>query len=309
MKKSILIILIMSGASFSLVAQTITDGLMMPRNTFCTGFLYGHDQWTGYWEGDHHRVNGNIGTIKTSSITWMGTYGISRKVNIIGMLPYIWTKATQGTLHGMQGVQDLTIAVKYNFFKLNIDSATFKAFAGLAYSNPMSNYSPDFLPLSIGVQSKRVSWRLTGNYTTRMGIYVNASAGYTWRSNIKLDRTTYLENGTIVRSNEMFMPNVFDLFVTVGYHKQALQAELSYTQQNTLGGDDILPQEMPLAQNRMNYSKVGGLVMYYLPWPKYLAARATVSYTVDGRNVGQSTTVMGGLMYTLFFTKSRDFKL
>jgi hypothetical protein len=55
----------------------------------------------------------------------------------------------------------------------------------------------------------------------------------------------------------------------------------------------------------MNYSKVGGLVMYYLPWIKNLAARGVVSYTVAGRNVGQSTTVMGGLMYTFYFSKNK----
>jgi hypothetical protein len=309
MKKYILATTLMFSLAVSLSAQTITDGLMMPRKTFCTGFLYGYDSWTGYWEGDHHRVNGNIGKITTQSLNWMGTYGINKKVNIIAMLPYVWTKASQGTLRGMEGVQDVTMAVKYNFFKTNIDSATFKAFAGVAYSIPLTNYSPDFLPLSIGVQSKRLAWRLTLNYATKMGLYVNASSAYTWRSNITLDRSTHPENGNLVQSNQLYMPNMFDLFVTVGYHKQAVQAELSYTQQNTLGGDDILPQEMPIASNRMNFSKVGGLVMYYLPWPKYLAVRATASYTVDGRNVGQSTTVMGGLMYTFFFTKSRDFKI
>jgi len=58
----------------------------------------------------------------------------------------------------------------------------------------------------------------------------------------------------------------------------------------------------------MNFSKVGALVMYYLPYPKYLAVRATASYTVAGRNVGQTTSIMGGLMYTIFFTKDKSLK-
>ena len=290
----------------ALQAQTITDGLMMPKNTFCTGFMYGHDSWKNYWQGDHNRDNGNIGTITTQSINWMGTYGLNSKINIIAMLPYIKTDASRGTLHGMRGIQDLTLAVKYNFFEVNIDSAiTFKAFAGMAYSNPLSNYTPDFFPLSLGTSSKQLAWRLNLNVAMKTGWYLNGSAAYTWRSNVTLDRSTYFTSDTFYNTNEVKMPNVFDVFVTAGYHKQALQVEASYTQQNTLGGGDIRRQDMPFVSNRMNYSKVGALVMYYLPWPKYLAARAAVNYTVAGRNVGQSTTVMGGLMYTFFLTKQK----
>jgi hypothetical protein len=53
----------------------------------------------------------------------------------------------------------------------------------------------------------------------------------------------------------------------------------------------------------MNASTIGLLVMYYLPAPKYLAFRFSTSYVIDGRNVGQSFSVMGGLLYTIHFTK------
>lgn len=75
---------------------------------------------------------------------------------------------------------------------------------------------------------------------------------------------------------------------------------------NTQGGGDIRRQDMPFVSNRMNAQRVGGLVMYYLPWPKNFAVRATASQTVAGRNVGQTTTVMGGFMYTIYFKKSAD---
>ena len=38
-------------ASSTLRAQTIDDGIMMPRKSLCTGFLYTHDSWDQYWEG------------------------------------------------------------------------------------------------------------------------------------------------------------------------------------------------------------------------------------------------------------------
>jgi hypothetical protein len=305
MKTNRLFLLILFCLAIEAKAQTITDGLMMPKKTFCTGFMYGHDKWTKYWEGDYKRENGNIGSITTQSLTWMGTYGISSKVNIIAMVPYVKTHASQGTLRDVQGIQDLTIAGKYNFYKMNIDSGTLKAFVGLAVSTPLTNYTPDFYPLSLGTSSTQLAWRFTLNYAMRQGWYVNGSAAYTWRSNVSLDRSTYMTGDKLYYTHEVWMPNVYSMFFTLGYHKQNVQVEASYTQQNTLGGADIRRQDMPFVSNRMNYSKVGGLVMYYLPWIKNLAARGVVSYTVAGRNVGQSTTVMGGLMYTIYFSKNK----
>ncbi len=87
--------------------------------------------------------------------------------------------------------------------------------------------------------------------------------------------------------------------------KGSLQAELSpYMQMNTLGGGDIRRQDMPFASNRMNAQRVGALVMYYLPWPKNFAVRGMANYTVHGRNVGQTTSLMAGVLYTIYFNGS-----
>ena len=45
--------------------------------------------------------------------------------------------------------------------------------------------------------------------------------------------------------------------------------------------------------------------MYYLPKPKHLAVRASAGFAVDGRNVGQTTTLMGGALYTIQFQKNQ----
>lgn len=284
-------------------AQTLTDGLLMPKNNLCTGFLYTNDQWTNYWEGTLKRDNGNIGTITTQNVMWVGNYGITDKINVIAMLPYVWTSASQGTLHGMEGMQDLSLGLKYNLIKQEFNGSTLKAFLVGNLSTPLSGYTPDFLPLSIGIASTILSGRFTINYSFLENFYINASGAYTWRSNVKLDRPSYYTDGQLYLTNEVKMPNLFDYVVSVGYHKGQLQTELNYTRQNTLDGDDIRRQDMPFVSNKMNFSKVGLLVMYYLPKPKYLAVRGSVMYTAAGRNVGQSTTLMGGFLYVLNFSK------
>ena len=243
MKKSLLTTMFLwyCCASFG---QTITDGLMMPKGALCTGFVYSHEEWTKYWEGTLNRKNGNIGTVSTRSLVWMGNYGILPKLNVIAMVPQIWTKATGGTMRSMEGIQDLTLAAKYELFKQEIQTGKLKGFAVLAFSTPLTNYTPDFLPLSIGMATTNVSYRLNLNHTLKNGVYVNGSTAYTWRSNTTLDRPTYYTDGKMFLTSEVRMPNVFDYLVNVGYHKRALQVDVNYAQMVTLGGGDIRRQEL-----------------------------------------------------------------
>lgn len=286
-----------------LYAQTLTDGLMMSKKNLCTGFVYSTDSWKNYWEGSVKRDNLNIGTITTNSAIWMGSYGLTDKINLIAMVPYVSTNSTGPTLHSMQGVQDLTLGGKYKLLNAALGSSSISAFAGASFSIPLTNYTPDYLPLSIGLSSKTLAIRGTANYTLRKSWYAGISGAYVFRSNITLDRPSYYTDGQLFLTNEVAMPNQFQLVGSIGYKKSNWQAEVNYNQQNTLGGGDIRRQDMPFASNRMNYSKLGVLGMYYLPKPKGLAARASASYTIEGRNVGQSTTYTAGLLYTIQFKK------
>jgi hypothetical protein len=286
-------------------AQNLTDGLMMPKKSLCTGFMYMNDRWTDYWEGELKRDNGNIGHVTTQSLTWVGTYGITNKVNVIAMVPYVKTKASQGTLSGMEGLQDLSLGVKYNFFRKKFEKSAFNTFAVLNFSTPLSDYTPDFFPLALGTHTTNLSYRLTAHFKIEQGWFVNASGAYTWRSNTTLDRPSYYDGNEFVMSDEVKMPNVFDVFVSMGYQKGPLQAELNYIQQNTLGGGDIRRQDMPFVSNRMNMIKTGALVMYYLPAPRGMAVRGSAHYTVAGRNAGQATTLMAGVLYTIKFDKNQ----
>jgi outer membrane putative beta-barrel porin/alpha-amylase len=283
-------------------AQTVDDGIMMSKKTLCTGFLYGHDDWKDYWEGDLKRQNGNIGTITTENVTWTGTYGITNRLNVIAVVPYVWTNASQGVLHGTSGFQDLTAAVKYNALETALTShGTLRAIFVASVGMPMSDYIADFQPLAIGVHAKDFSGRFTLNFQTKQGWFLNASGAYTWRGMVTLDRPGYFTDNQLFLTDQVAMPDMFDYRVSAGYLKGSLQAPISFSQHVTLGGGDIRRQDAPFISNRMNFSKVDALVMYSLPKVKSLAIRAMGAYTVDGRNVGQATTVTAGLLYTFHF--------
>lgn len=283
----------------SLRAQTVEDALLMPRGALGTGVLYAHESWSRYWEGTLLRDNGNIGTVSTQSVTWMAGYGVTDRLSVIAMVPYVRTHATQGPLHGMQGLQDIALAVKYQLISTPLtERGTLRAMVVGAAGVPASNYVPDFLPLSIGLASRQFSGRFTLNFQAHAGWFVTGSAAHTWRSKVTLDRPAYYTDGQLYLSNEVAMPDVVDYTVSAGYQRGRLCVPISLSQQRTLGGGDIRRQDMPFVSNRMDFVRLGGLVMYTLPAPRRLGIRLGVSRIVSGRNVGQATTLQSGLFYT-----------
>lgn len=288
---------IAAGAS----AQTIDDGLMMPRRQLCTGFVYAHDAWDRYWEGTLERDNGNVGTVTTQNVGWMGTYGVTDRINVIATLPWVKTEASQGVMSGLSGLQDFTVAVKWNALAAPFTThGTLRAFAVASAGAAASDYTPDFLPMSIGLHSRRAATRATLNYETTSGVFAEGTGSYTWRGNVTLNRNSYYDGEHLVLSNEVAMPDVIDYTFRVGYWKHGLYLPVSFTQQITAGGHDIRRQDAPFVSNRMNYSRVDVVAAYYMKSPSFVF-RAGVSRVVSGRNVGKSTTVQAGLLYTFHF--------
>ena len=286
----------------SLRAQSLDDGMLVPRRALQTGLLYAHESWDHYWEGSLNRVNGNIGTLSTQSVTWMAGYGVTDRLSVMASLPYIRTHASQGPLHDMSGVQDLTLAAKYRLLSTPFtDKGTMKVFVVGAAGVPIGNYTPDFLPLSIGLASQRYSGRLTLNFQSHAGWFLNGSGAYTMRNKVKLDRPAYYTDGQLYLSDEVAMPDVLDYAVSLGYQRGRLCIPLSLVQQRTLGGGDIRRQDMPFVSNRMNFVKADAMLMYTLSEPRNLAIRAGVSRVLSGRNVGEATAFTGGLFYTFHF--------
>ena len=288
----------------SLHAQTIDDGIMLADKTLCAGALYTHDSWDHYWEGSLERINGNIGTITTQTLTMAANYGVTSWFDAIVNVPYVWTNASEGVLHGQAGFQDLTLAAKLKAISIPVGHhGALRAMAVLSGTLPMTNYTPDLQPLSLGANSKTLSGRTTLNYLGRRGLYINGTAAYTFRGNVTLDRPSYFTNNQLYLSNEVAMPNQFNFATSIGYRKNNLSILGDYSQQQTRGGGDIRPQDTPFVSNRTNFSKAGATLKLPIPKLKNMQYWLIYSNTFQGRNVGQSNTITTGLMYTLPFEK------
>ena len=276
-------------------AQSIDDGVLLPTRVLSTGLMYSHDSWTEYWEGPLKRTNGNIGTLTTQSGMVVAGYGLTSRLTVLATLPYVWTRASAGTLEGMGGIQDVTVAAKFR--ALASDRLGLSAIVVAAAAFPASNYTPDFMPMSIGTGGSRASGRLTVAYEPSAPWFLSASGAYTFCNNVRLDRSSYYTNGQLYLTNQVAMPNVSDYELTAGLRRGRWELPVTLAQQHTLGGGDIRRQDMPFVSDRMDFTRLGGELRYALSRPGNLSLRLGAARVLDGRNVGQSTTFTSGLMY------------
>lgn len=284
---------------FQVQAQTDNDAIMMNKYQWCTGATYDHAQWNNYWEGTHERTNANIGTVTTQSVMGMTNYGINDQLNVMAGVPYIWTKASAGTLHGMKGFQDLSLFVKWKPVTFNMGrGGSFSLFAIVGFSTPTNNYVIDFLPMSIGLGSTNIIYR--GMLYYKIGkFFVRYSGAYIWRSDVNLDRTSYYTT-QLYNTNKVEMPDLITFNGSIGIYTKYLIAEVMEDNLITLGGFDMRKNDMPFVSNKMNYTSIGAHIKYTLPFDTHLAVVGGSNYVLFGRNVGQALDFSFGAYYALY---------
>jgi hypothetical protein len=168
-------------------------------------------------------------------------------------------------------------------------------------SIPLTNYVVDFLPLSIGLQTKTASARVMADYLWG-NLFATGSATYVLRSNVEIDRPSYYTTEQHI-TDEVDMPNAMNYNFRAGFRNHRWIAEAVFNYWNTLGGFDITRNNMPFPSNEMDASSVGVNLKYVLPSLPQLSIVAGGMYTVAGRNVGQATTVYGSIFYVFDFSK------
>jgi hypothetical protein len=282
----------------ALYAQTPTDAIMMRKGDICFGLFYDHGSWDEYWEGDRLISNGNVGTLTRTSILPAFAFGLFERVNLIAGLPYIKTKSDGGQLAGVDGMQDLSIALKGNLVEKQLGKGTLYFLTTGEFSTPVADYLSDYAPYSLGLHTNQIALRGILQYKWDMGLYLRGSAAHLWRTYSKVERDYYYNNGSYY-SEWMDVPNAlhFDAVAGIWLLDDALQIEGNFTMLNCPDGDDIRAWNPGQPTNKVEVSQVGGHVRYYLPKPAGLSVVVSYSTILDGRNMGKFTNIGGGITY------------
>lgn len=284
-------------------AQTDMDAIMMGQRQLCIGPMFSHSSWTNYWEGTLKRDNANLGKVSTRMYALMGAYGVTDNLNLLFGVPYVRTKASAGTLTGQRGVQDLSFYAKWMPVEKDLGKGTFSLYTIGGVSFPLGNYTPDLLPVSIGLRSKTASLRLMLDY--QLGdFFVTGSYTQVFRDNITLDRNSYFTTH-LIQSSEVEMPDASNLQFRAGYRSAKLIAEAVLNRWTTLGGFDITRNNMPFPSNRMNATTLGVNFKYVVTADHALSLIGGYNRAISGRNMGQASTFNAGVFYIIEFTKKQ----
>jgi len=284
------------------MAQTDVDAIMMNKNLLCAGLSYSHSSWTDYWEGTYKRDNRNLGRVSTQTYSIMGNYGISKKLNFLFNVPYVRTHASAGTLHGFKGFQDVSAMLKWMPVLTHLGKKSILSFYAIGgVSTPMTNYVADIQPLAIGIHSTNLAIRPMVDFQ-HGHLFATASGVFMLRSNITIDRDAYYTT-EMHYTNQVNLPDVAGYNVRAGYRSNTWVAEGFVENMTTLGGFDIRKNDMPFPSNEMNATQVGLNFKYSATFLTGLEITGGGKYTVAGRNMGQATTIFGGIFYIMNFNK------
>jgi hypothetical protein len=284
-------------------AQTEMDGLLMDKNLFCVGSTYSKTNWKNYWEGTLKKDNLNLGKVSSSNVMINGNYGITSKLNAIFTLPYIKTKASAGQLAGQKGLQDFSLYLKWVGYSKQFKKSILKGIIVGGMSAPLSNYTPDILPLSIGLHSKTASIRAMVDFQQH-NWFSTASGTYIYRGNVKLDRNTYYTT-ELHYSNMVQMPNATNINIRGGYRSETWIIEAIANKWITNGGFDISKNNIPFVSNKMNATTLGLHIKYETNFVNGLSFVADGMTTIAGRNIGQTSGFTVGAFYIMDFTKKK----
>jgi hypothetical protein len=302
--KLIIVLFVTTAWSVNLLAQTEMDAIMMNKKQFCNGPAYMYSSWDHYWEGKLNRTNENLGRVSTQSVMYMAAYGINGKLNVLAAVPYVWTNASAGTLHGSRGLQDLSLFLKWKPLSETIGTNKIAVFALLGFSTPLTNYQIDYLPLTIGLGTTNAIMRGMVDFQHKR-FSVTGSAAYIRRSNVKIDRSSYYDTQAHL-TNEVEMPDAAQYQLRAGYRGKYLLAEALLTNWTTLGGFDITRNNMPFPSNRMNATTIGFALKYTVRSYTHLSLIAGSNYTIAGRNMGQATSYNAGIFYAFYFKQHQQ---
>lgn len=286
-------------------AQTPADAIMMKQKEICFLLQYDYGQWDQYYEGSWLRSNGNVATLKRSTVMAGAAVGITDDLNLIVAVPFVSTSSSEpngGKMEGATGFQDASFALKYRLLHKELSAGRLSLLATGGYSTPVTNYLSDYMPYSLGFGADEWSLRAIAQYRWNMGLYFRGSGAYLWRGETEAERDYYYNNGSHYTTT-MDVPNAFtyDAVVGIWLLDNALKFEANYRGTRCVSGDDIRKYNAGQPTNKVESDQLGGSVQYYFPTIKGFGVLGYATHVVNGRNTGKFTNFGVGATYQFSF--------
>jgi hypothetical protein len=277
----------MSSAAFS---QTGVSGFMKPAKEGVVSFSSSSESYDKVLlvpsEIDGVPV---FNEVSINSYNLYGEYGLSDRFTISINIPYIQSEgeATSATLaeNGFEnkrdGLQDLSLNLKYLIKEFNFSGSSLSLMGNLGLETPLSSYEVDEglqSILAIGNQSTRVNTVGIATFKLNNGVFATGQLGYSLRSED--------------------VPDAILSQLKIGYAAEKFYGDVFIGAQKSTSGVDILGEGFQgfFPATEVSYTRIG--VNLFAPIYKDFGASGGFSQIVDGRNIGTATGFYLGLNYS-----------
>lgn len=291
-------------------AQTPSDAEMMPLHDICFFLGYDYGSFDQYWEGSKLRSNATIATLERKTISPVIAFGLFKNANLYVGVPHVSTRSTGengGKYAGVDGFQDLGIALKYQALRKKMSSGELFLLTSAGFSTPASNYLADYMPYSLGLGAPEFFLRGIVQHKWNNNFYVRASVAHTWRGYAETERDYYYSNGSRY-STYMDVPNAWNFEGAIGLKAldNALRIELLYAGQRSTSGDDIRAYYAPKPTNKVNFDRWGLFAQYYFKNIEGLGVIAYHNRVFEGLNAAKINNTGVGVSYQFNFKNTNN---
>ena len=253
------------------------------------------DTYDTYYVNKAETKNPNIGTVTTQTLTLVGTYGLGYDLDLIVAAPYVRTQASAGYSPKQEGFQDASATLRWEAFDYKFGTSRLSWQFAVGYSVPIQNYVNDAL-VAIGRGSKNLDGRTLLHFKAR-SFFLTGQYGYIRRGQVSLDHIVNTYDPGLLNPNsgsKVNVPDVTELIIRGGYVNKWLNVDVWGQQQTPHSEGTNIGPGIPFPTNAVGFTRVGATA--YLRLLKQFGLTAGYSTTLDGRNIGKSTQINGGLV-------------
>ncbi|GAB3807405.1 hypothetical protein GCM10028819_44210 [Spirosoma humi] len=276
-------------------AQGLIDGFMRGQRKASLAIIGSQSTFDTYYVNKAETKNPNLGTVTTQALTVVGTYGLGYDLDLIVAVPYVRTQASAGYSPKQEGFQDASATLRWEAFDYKFGKAKLSWLFAVGYSVPVENYVNDAL-VAIGRGSRNLDGRTMLHFKAR-SFFITGQYGYIRNGQVTLDHTVNYYDPSQLNPNSgsvVNVPDVTEIIVRGGIVSKVFNIDVWGQQQTPHNrGTDIGPG-VPFPTNAVGFTRVGATA--YVRLLKQFGLLAGYSATLDGRNIGKTTQINGGIV-------------
>ncbi|MBK8557837.1 MAG: hypothetical protein IPL65_19755 [Lewinellaceae bacterium] len=223
---------------------------------------------------------------KGNLLSVFAEYGISKKLDAVATIPYVFT-STQS------GFQDGGIYLKYRPVYASLKNGSkLGILAGAGYSFPLSQYQP-IAEGALGQRAQVLPLRAIFQWETPLGLFCNFTAGY----HVRLDELSTADVALIRQQRPDYQaispPDFSTLLFKIGFPAAHFYTDAWLERQVTRGGNNYTPGLADLPQAfGVDYTQIGGTLFYTENGKNGFILSG--SYILNGRNVSKVLRITVG---------------